>query len=394
MSMSCDSATSPINVSMNSSEKCSMKCAYSFNYPITNLTVVNEGEYYRFGPDPQAVPPVVYNNDKYVVQEMRLYAPSLHRYGGQQNTAELVIVHDNLSGGRGLLVCIPLIQNGPITDASAIVDELIRTATQRAPAQGASGGTIPLPTFTFGKLVPYGKPFFSYQATLPYKPCTGSVNIVVLSRDSAIGITAAIGTTITANQYVTHNPPTGVFYNAKGASNSAGSGGDIYIECQPTGEDGEILVDKTVDTSWMQDLLAKFPGAGKVAKGLFIAILVGLGVYFVWRAFGKVGVKAAEDSPRIETGDINRPGKETPLGKLQRETRQALAAQQAGQAAKGAAAADAAKAHPNLAGAQIGMGMGMGMPGMGTGMGMPGMGTGMGMQQGMGMGMGMQAGMY
>ena len=298
MSMNCEGATAPINISGNKSQTCSMKCAYSFSYPLTNLTLSNNGDYLLFKPEPQKVPPVVFNNAKYLVEEMRLYQPSLHEFGGQKTDAELVIIHDNTVGPEGkLIVSIPVIKDGPVTDGTGILTGLIDRAAQSAPAAHTNAGVVHLPTFTFGKLIPYSVPFYSYTGTLPYRPCLGKHNIIVFPENHGVGLDGIVSkklqNIIEANNYETKKNDDGLFINDKGASSNTSSGGDIYIECQPTGEDGEMTVHKKVSKSWLDELESKSPNAMKVGKAIIIALAVGVLVYFIWKMIGKFGTQQA-----------------------------------------------------------------------------------------------------
>ena len=328
--MSCDQATSPVNITGNTDHTCSMKCAYSFHYPLTNLILVNKGEYLSFTPEPQTSPPVTYNNARFVVQEARLYQPSLHRWGGRQLAGEIVIVHDNVSGGPGLLVSIPVKEDGPVIDGTSILSGLLDKAAQAAPSSGANAGSITLPTFTFGKFVPYSKPYFTYVGTLPYTPCSGQYSIIVLKETSAIGQDEAavqkMRNVITANTYVPHDNPGGLFYNSSGASNSSSSGGDIYIECHPTGADGEVMVEAQGDgPGWLKDIESKFPGIMKFIKPFFIAILAGVAAYFIWKAIGTFGTRITSGMPQRFPQDdsVDPPLKLTPQQQADEKKRQA-----------------------------------------------------------------------
>jgi len=324
-----------------------MKCSYSFHYPLTNLILVNKGEYLSFSPEPQTSPPVTYNNARFVAKEARLYQPSLHRWGGRQIDGEMVIVHDNVSGGPGLLVCVPVKKDGPVTDGTSILTGLLDKAAQAAPSSGANAGSITLPTFTFGKFIPYSKPYFTYVGTLPYTPCSGQYSIIVMREASAVGLDAGavqkMQHVISANTYVPHDNPGGIFYNSKGASNSSSSGGDIYIECHPTGADGEVLVETAGDgPGWLHDIENKFPGIMKFIKPFFIAILAGVAAYFIWKAIGTFGTKVASGLPQHFPQDDSRdpPLKQTAAQKADEKARQA--------GIKAAAAADKAKQQREL----------------------------------------------
>ena len=87
--MSCSKATAPVNITNNTTSTCDLKCDYSFKYPISNLQVTNRGSYLSLKTDPASVPPVTYNAEQYQVQEIRIFSPSLHTYGGKNADAEM-----------------------------------------------------------------------------------------------------------------------------------------------------------------------------------------------------------------------------------------------------------------------------------------------------------------
>ena len=92
--MSNNTTTSPINISPQSiTGKCDLKCAYNFDYPITNLVATNTGLLINIKCDNQNSTPVTFNNNKYTVEEFIIYSPSMHLFNGSQTPAELIIIH-------------------------------------------------------------------------------------------------------------------------------------------------------------------------------------------------------------------------------------------------------------------------------------------------------------
>ena len=241
--MSCAKATSPINIVGKGDGNCNLKCKFSFSYPSSNLIGTNKGEYSSFRPTPTpTLSPVIFNADKYIVDTIRLYHPSLHTYSGEHQSAELIIVHTNINGPGNLLVCIPI--NKTIQGSgNETLDVLISQMSLLAPIDGGSTGEISLTNFNIGDFIPQ-KPFFSYVGTLPFTPCTGTNNFVVFNKTDALTISPTIYNKLIkiqgANTYTTHTPSMGVFYNSNGPA-SSGSGDGIYIECKPTGSSGEVL---------------------------------------------------------------------------------------------------------------------------------------------------------
>jgi carbonic anhydrase len=246
--MSCSNATAPVNISNNTTTTCDLKCDFSFKYPISNLQVTNRGDYISLRTDPTTVPPVTYNAQQYNVGEVRIYRPSLHTYGGKKADAEMVIIHNSSSGSGKLLVCVPFIKGVTLNQASTMFDSIISQVSKTAPSINKKT-VINLPTFSLDSFVPM-KPFYSYNGTLPYSPCNGKYDYVVFSKNNGGAISMStsayllLSKIITANQYSVKSGSGGIFYNKNGPSQST-VGGDIYIECSPTGSDGETLVQTT-----------------------------------------------------------------------------------------------------------------------------------------------------
>ena len=252
--MSCPNASSPIDITSNAGT-CKLKCDYSFRYMNTNLVGRNGGDYLSFRPSgTDKNPPVIFNADKFVVKEMRLYRPSLHTYGGSKADGEIVIEHSNVTGSGDLMVCIPVTKGVTAGGVATVLDDLVSQVAKLAPTAGGNAGEIKLPTFTFGKLVPM-KPFYSYQGSLPYSPCTGSYSYVVFDKDNAVPMSistyAKLIEVLSANAYTTHSPLNGLYKNVTGPSPFTGEGDDIYIECKPTGHDGETLISQPKSGSSM-----------------------------------------------------------------------------------------------------------------------------------------------
>ena len=240
--MNCSTATAPINIvrSLNSGD-CDLKCSFQPGYHTTSVSAENRGEFIRLTFDADNKAPVVFNKEKYNVSDARIYQPSLHRYGGTQLPAELIISHQNTSQNKELLVCIPIIDSG---SNSSTFDALIDQVAVKANSMGGKT-SIGISRFNLSDLVPM-KPYYSYSGTLPYLPCMkDDVDYVVYGQQHAISIQSSslkkLKKIIIANTYQPHKNPDGFFYNKNGPS-VGDMDGEIYIECNPTGADGKVLV--------------------------------------------------------------------------------------------------------------------------------------------------------
>lgn len=294
--MDCPTATAPINIvrSLNSGD-CDLKCDFQPGYHPTSVSAENRGEFIRFTFDSDNKPPVVFNKEKYNVSDARLYQPSLHRYGGTQLPAELIISHQNTSQNKELLVCIPIIDS---SSSAGIVDALIDQVAIKANSLGGKT-SIGVNKFTLSDLVPM-KPYFSYTGTLPYLPCMkDGVEYVVYGQQYAIKIQSQslkkLKKVIIANSYQPHKNPDGFFYNKNGPT-LGDSDGEIYIECNPTGADGKVIVPEggSTGSNPPENILEKILD---FLKSPYVSSLFGVIVLFIILKLFNIAAKKVFGSP-------------------------------------------------------------------------------------------------
>jgi len=268
--MSCPDSTAPINIVPSLAGTCDLKCEFQQSYTTTSISAENRDTFIRFSFDADSVPPVQFNSEKYNVMDMRLYQPSLHRYGGIRLPGEIIIRHSNVSQNEGLFVCVPITEGGSSSD---VMDSLISQVGARA--NSSSGRTaISLQGFSLANLVP-NAPYYNYQGTQPFIPCIGLYQYVVFGQADAIKISSAnallLKNIIKSNEYESKTAPAGYFFNKKGPTQPT-EGDDIYIDCKPTGSEGKTLVSEASSTATVIDL--KTILASPVVKGLFGAIVM------------------------------------------------------------------------------------------------------------------------
>jgi hypothetical protein len=285
--------TAPLNIVKNiQTEKiCKLKCAYGFTYPSTSLQIGNYGTFLLFTPDETASPPVIYNDMNYNVQYCVLAQPSIHHYNSNRADAELIIVHNRVSGNP-LYVCIPIKKSSTSTaQSSNYFDMIMSNVSQTASSRG--GRTVfTNSTFSLNKFVPM-TPYFSYSGTnmfsLACNSREGTVDYLVYHLDTAITMSPQAFDTLkkviqphtfpqALEESVNRN---GVFYNPSGPIPP--NQPDIYIDCQPTGDDGELLVVAKKDTSSFLDnkLIKDIMSSDILSSG--IKIIIGLILMiFLW----------------------------------------------------------------------------------------------------------------
>lgn len=240
--MACDKSSAPINIpTSNSVFPCDLKCTYNFTYGNSNCNIKNQQNFvslsYDKRPDAKSI---TFNTMKVYVQEVRLYSPSLHKYQGQEAAAELLIIH----GGDGinLIVSVPIIAGSKISKGGALLNGIIDEGLPRITNLGESV-SLGIDNYNLDYIIPK-KPFFSYTGTLLYPPCTGNYNYIVFDKANAINIS-----TNSLRQLRKVISPldapirdTEPFYNKLGPNVENGGDSQIYIDCNPTGNDGQVLL--------------------------------------------------------------------------------------------------------------------------------------------------------
>lgn len=280
--MSCPSATSPINIIKMKSDKCDLKCEFQHSYKITTLSATNKGDYINYVLGQSNEPPVTFNGDQYNVNSMRIYQPSLHTFNSKHTSAEIVIEHSNVTQNQQLLVCIPVTSGA---SSAGVGDSIINQVASKAPSLDTATN-ITQPSFSLNNLIPL-KPYYYYKGTLPYSPCNNSVEYVVFDSENAIKLQNScimnLQKIITPNTYTTHENSSGYYYNKNGATKHLSGDGEIYIECNPTGSEGETVV--AVDSSDSADI-SKTLGSfftSPWSQGILGAILGVLIIYGIYK---------------------------------------------------------------------------------------------------------------
>ena len=239
----------------------------------------NKSDHISIKTEITSVMPVLYNESKYQVHEIRIFVKSLHTYNGQYADAEMFIHHKNENGGNDLLVCIPIVrQDFSNGESSEIFRNIFTELSKRANSKN-SETVININTFSLNKLIPM-KPFYSYKGTLPYKPCNGNYDIIVFNKNNGGFITmndniySKLNEIITLNNYNVHKvDDTYVYYNELGPSFlSTSTSDEIFIDCQPTGDDGTSLV--PVNKSLTSALSADIPTLSNLLKNKFVKTLI------------------------------------------------------------------------------------------------------------------------
>jgi carbonic anhydrase len=187
--MACQDSNSPLNLIDHNQEAvltCNTNCEYKANYPECDGQLTNHGDHLsiRLGRCGQTK----FGGDSYILEEVRIYCPSLHKWKGKKADAELIIIHNNKHNklfvkNKKLFVSIPL-KKGSSSKwfdwTTVIPDYYTNTQSESVPILGAN--------WTLNTIIPSGDGYYSYQGKPPFEICEGIVEYIVYDMDYATTI--------------------------------------------------------------------------------------------------------------------------------------------------------------------------------------------------------------
>lgn len=267
--MSCKNATAPINIDNNPIGNCELKCKYSYKYKDSSSKLTNRGDFLSLTYEVTYPEPVTYNANAYHADEIRIYTPSLHKFSNKNAAGEIIIKHYGPNGR--LLVCVPLIVDPRMNKS---LDTIISNAQKYAQKQG---GSTMLNSININDFIP-NKKFYTYSGTLPYDQCDGTYSYIVFNPNDGAFVPISSGQLDILNKLISSNKITtvtgsGFYVNNKGPTVPLATD-DIYIDCKPISDDGEIIGDnETVKSS---RIAFKGIEMDKIIDSIIFKIIVGL----------------------------------------------------------------------------------------------------------------------
>ena len=163
--------------------KCTHKCKFTYYFNESGIVAKNMGSHILMefddaattNPDASAEyssPDTelcgVGRHSKLVVKEMRLYAPSRHSYKNSLADGELLILLNNIDGGRNLIVSIPIAKShGTIPYASSILSEVVSFLGRVGNSEG-QGGNVTGTSIQLNKFIPKNTGYYSYVGHPPW----------------------------------------------------------------------------------------------------------------------------------------------------------------------------------------------------------------------------------
>ena len=260
MSQSCDF---PVNIdTTEKQENCNMYCDYKYEYNDSSCIVYNLGQTLKIKYDLKSdgtVSQAFLNKKKYNVSGIQIFQPSRNTYKGVRADIELIISHEG-DNKEQLLVSIPFVVSTGSSSSSNlksggivldnIINEFVKQSAGRTVNQN-EGYQININNFNLNNFIPNTPYYFFYVDTASCKQS----NIVfdMLKSGQTISQTAVdkLNTALIKNRVQSFYPAITkqtLYVNSNGPNFQGKATDDkIYIDCQPTGEEGKELYKQTKD---------------------------------------------------------------------------------------------------------------------------------------------------
>jgi hypothetical protein len=269
---------------------CDLKCKYSFKYNDSVSTITNTGIFLKLTYERPNAHPVLFNSFPYYVSNVYIYSPSLHTYSGVKADGEILIEHIS-DYNIPLWICIPLIKNEAFNKSSNILDYIIGNAFKYMKPDSQPYNLTN--TINLNDFIP-NKKFYSYRS------CDNK-NYIVFSKDDGAYCTIKNQTLVNLKSIiknstieVNNDKDREFFVNDKGPQSLSGNvADDIYIDCKPVSDDGNII--ESIPTKPKETFLEEMfnpENLKKFKKSVFFYILIGIlsliGLYILFKILMKI----------------------------------------------------------------------------------------------------------
>lgn len=278
----CNKFTAPINFeSSKNTEICDLMCEYDFNYNNSNTVVYNRGDLLSINYDRPVKAPVLFKGTKYFVKNVMILYPSLHTFKGKNTDAELVVVHSGEQGQNDLVVCVPIVAKDAASKTAMDLEIII----DNIESQGSNvGDSVHINTLNLNlnDFIP-SKPYFFYVGTFQFNNCSKKNDIIVFDylKDAYITFTKStfdsLKNVISSQSYKPNKTFNDYFYNKVGPVKETKD--EIYIDCQPTGDNGEVIINtkkNPIDSDYLSKELSKMENNQLYNALIGVLLMVGL----------------------------------------------------------------------------------------------------------------------
>ena len=280
--------------------QCSLRCSYQYNYGTSACVVTNHRDYLEFAYD-DGVSSVFFNEEPYVVKNVRLYRTGIHAINRISPAAELVIhLHARDSMTKNLQICIPFSQKDERSNANDMWSQIMPHLPDVNQTQ-----SINVPAFSLNAFTPKGA-YFYYNGTNVADVNDNNYDVIVFEVWPNISVSNRTLLYSKLQEFQVQVLGTDrIYYNRLGttAGNIDGSD-DIYIDCQPTDDGPDILPakDEPISTSILDEEKKERIWMIIFAIITFIVVfIVGVITFYLFRYLRPIVADFFNDSPRKPT---------------------------------------------------------------------------------------------
>ena len=242
-------------------ENCNMYCDYKYDYNDSSCVVYNLGTVIKIKYDLKSdgtVPQAFLNKKKYNVSEIYICQPSINMYKGDRADIEFIIIHEGDNNDK-LHVSIPFVISAGSSSSSnlksggIVLDNIINEFSKQTVGKNIAaddGYQININNFNLNNFIPNTPYYFSNINTASCKKNT--ILFDMLKSGQTISQTAVdkLNTLLVKDRDKLYPiPGKHLLYVNSNGPNFQGKATDdkIYIDCQPTGEEGKELYKETKD---------------------------------------------------------------------------------------------------------------------------------------------------
>jgi len=242
---------------------------------------------------------VTFSGTIYNPIEIRIYAPSLHKYNGATADAELLIVHSPRSNQNpGLIVSIPI---RFAASAKSDLNAVFKAIGGINPSTIALNASAPLnDNIDVNSFIP-SKPYYVYYGTLPYDSCGGNYYYAVFT--DPISASGPLGNLVSSKiAVVPQSMKTNLQKSKTGPANGPGSSpAEKYVVYQVVGDDDSAdTCPNDTGSSRNNDAIKQQAIGMNILWGIIIAIAV-MGIAWLFRKW----VPAAAANPAQTNSSLN-----------------------------------------------------------------------------------------
>lgn len=235
-----------IDIPSSVTTKCSLQCNYWFDYKdCPQVKVGTSANYFKINYDGSGSN-IMYNSAVYKIASsnaISICVGGIHRFGSPATRPplEMVIKHESQGTNSELYVCIPITSNGNMNANNAIETIL----TTYYPTK--SNSVIYTPNFNLNYIIPKST-YMVHTGAYHGRSKENSTYVVFPLHSFKMSDKAIESLTQSMSSYTALNGRnTTLIQNEKGTTVNGFSGdGQIYIDCQPTDSEGEIVVKETI----------------------------------------------------------------------------------------------------------------------------------------------------